>query len=84
MMLLIHSSQAIKRKVRIHLRGRDVSVAKDRLHGTQVGAILDHMRGSRVPQHVRGSVTSSRGGGLANHLPDALPRQFFASAANKQ
>ena len=84
MMLLIHSSQAIKRKVRIHLRGRDVSVAKNRLHGTQIGTILDHVRGGRVPQHMRRSVTSSRSRRLANHLPDALPRQLFASTANKE
>src|SRR5215813_2089716 len=68
----------------IYLRGRDVSVTKNGLHSTQVGAILDHMRSSGVPQHMRGSMTSRRGGSLANHLPDALSRQFLASTTNKQ
>ena len=38
MMLLINGLQPIERHMRVHLRGRNISMAKNRLHRTQIGA----------------------------------------------
>jgi len=55
MMFLIHSSQPVERQMRINLRCGDIGVAENRLNGAQIGAILDHVRGAGMPQHVRRS-----------------------------
>ena len=39
--------------MRINLGRRDVRMPQHRLHGTQVGAPLQEMRGKRMAQHVR-------------------------------
>ena len=53
MMFLIDSSQSVERHVRIDLRGRNIGVAQDRLHRTQVRTVFHHVRGTGVAQHVR-------------------------------
>ena len=58
MMLGINALQPVERHVRIDLRGRNIGVSENRLHGTQVGAILDHVRGAGMTQHVWTSVPS--------------------------
>src|ERR1700735_2658293 len=52
MMLLVHLVQPVKREMRVHLRGRNVGMTQNGLHCAQVGAILDHVRGATMPQHV--------------------------------
>jgi len=58
MMFRVHALETIQRNVGINLRCRNIGVAKDRLHGAQIGSILDHMRRTRVPQHVRTGMAS--------------------------
>src|ERR1700733_569133 len=60
MMLRIHAFQAVERHVGINLRGRNVGVAEDGLHGAQIGAVLDHMRRAGMPEHVGADVASGR------------------------
>src|SRR4051794_20666848 len=45
-------AQFVRGQVRIDLSCRDVSMSENRLNGSQVGAVLNHMRGAAVPQHV--------------------------------
>ncbi len=58
MMFRIHTFQPVERYVRINLRRRNVGVAEDGLHGSQIGAILDHVGRAGVTQHVRAGVAS--------------------------
>jgi hypothetical protein len=39
--------------VGIDLRGGDIRVSEDGLHGTQIGAVFHHVSGAAMPQHVR-------------------------------
>ena len=83
MMLAVHGLQAIERQMRIDLRRRYVRVAEDRLDGTQVGAVFDHVRGAGMAQHMRRRVPSGSGRCLYHHLPGALPCQLAPSASNE-
>src|SRR5882672_4159483 len=84
MMFRIHTLQTIQRDVSIDLCCRNVGVAEDRLHCSQVSAVLDHVRCARVPQHVRTGGTSRRERSLANHLPHPLTSQAARPSAQKQ
>ncbi len=46
------------------------------LHHPEVRAVIEHVGGARVPQHVRGErrLDSRAFPGRANHQPDALAR----------
>jgi hypothetical protein len=70
--------------MRVYLRRRNVGMAKDRLYGAEVRAILDHVRGAGMPKHVRGRVPSRSRRRLPYHLPDALPGQLAATICDKQ
>src|SRR5258708_2834101 len=84
MMLLINSPQAIECQMRVHLGRRNICVAQDGLHRAQISAILHHMSGAGVAQHVRrGAAARSRGSGF-HHLPDALARQLAGASRNEQ
>ena len=84
MVFLINISQSLQRHMCVNLRGGNVRVAKNRLHGAQIGAILDHMRSTTVAKHVRaGTMSSTRTRG-PDHLPDSLPREFPSSAPYKK
>jgi len=58
MVFLVHAFQPVERQVRIYLRGRNIGMAKDRLHRAQVRAIFDHVRGTAMTQHVRAGVAA--------------------------
>src|ERR1700723_3249101 len=51
-MLLINRSQPVERQMRVDLSRRNNGMAQDGLHRTQIGAILHHVRGAGMPQHV--------------------------------
>src|SRR5579863_4706410 len=59
-------------------------MSKDGLNRTQVGAILHHMRGATVAQHVRTGIASHARGCSPNHLPDALASQLARTATEEQ
>src|SRR5579872_3061003 len=84
MMFLIDGTQPIEGQMRINLRGRDIGVPENRLDGSQVCTVLDHVRSARVPQHVRRRVASGSGRRRSDHLPDALARELFPSASDKE
>ena len=84
MMFRVHALQSVKRDMRIDLRGRNVGVAEDGLHGPQVGAVLYHVRRARVPQHVRTGMASRSKTSLPNQLPNPLTAQASASSTQEQ
>ena len=54
--------------MRVDLRGRDVGVAKQRLHHAEVGAVLQEVAGERMAQHVRADLRSLQAGGAGELL----------------
>lgn len=46
MMLLINNPESIKCEMCIDLRGRNIGVAQNGLHGPEIGAVLDHVCGA--------------------------------------
>src|SRR6478609_396625 len=68
---LVHGAQVPARHVRVNLGRSDVRVPQHGLHGAQVRAALDEVRGERVPQLVRRDpLANPRGHGVA---PEQLP-----------
>lgn len=53
MMLLINGLQSIQSNVGVDLGSGYVGVTQYGLYGAQVSAIINHMRGATVAQHVR-------------------------------
>src|SRR5258708_1605979 len=49
----VHLAQVALGEMCVNLGGRDVAVAEHLLHGAQVGAALEQMRGEAMPQSVR-------------------------------
>src|SRR5271156_3383158 len=49
----MHLAQVALREMGVNLRGRDVAVTEHLLHGAQIGAALEQMRGEAMPQRVR-------------------------------
>src|SRR5438876_7530753 len=47
MMLLIDLSHPTRGNVGVNLRGGNIGVAQDGLHGPEIGAVLNHVRGRR-------------------------------------
>ena len=50
---LVDVEQPLLADLGVHLRGRDRRMAEQLLHDAQVGAVVEQVRGARVPQHVR-------------------------------
>ena len=82
MMFLIHTLQPVERNVRVNLRGRNVGVPENSLHGAQIRSVLDHVRGATVPQHVRAGVTPALRRRF-DHLPHSLPRDLLGPACDE-
>src|SRR2546423_4465655 len=61
MKLVIDLLQPRSRNVGVDLRRGDVRVAEHHLDGPQIGAVLQQMRGERMPQHVRRNVCADAG-----------------------
>src|SRR2546430_14577376 len=61
MKLVIDLLQPRSRNVGVDLRRRDVRVAEHHLDGAQIGAVLEQMRGERMPQHVGRNVRADPG-----------------------
>ena len=54
MVLRVQFLQPLARDVRVDRRRRDVGVAEQELHDTQIGAMVEEMRREGMAQHVRG------------------------------
>jgi hypothetical protein len=53
MRFIVNAGEVLEIKVRIYLGRADVGVPKQFLHGPQVAAGLEQVRGEGVPEHVR-------------------------------
>ena len=56
MMLRVQFLQALAGHVRIDLGGRQIAVTEQHLHHAQVGAVIEQVRGERMPQRMRRQV----------------------------
>ncbi len=74
MVLAVDALEVLHRDVRVDLRGGDVGVAEQALDTAQVGAVLDHVSGATVAQHVRtGFVRAAFDVGLKRRAPSPKP-----------
>ena len=48
-----HPGRATVEDVRVDLRRRDVAMAQELLHGADIAAVFEQMRGERMPERVR-------------------------------
>ena len=76
----MHRFQPAQRQVGIHLRGRDIGVPQQGLHGPQIGSVLHHMGGATVAQHVR----AGAGIQLLHQAPHPLPGKSGAAHGEKK
>src|ERR1700735_3461944 len=69
----------------VNLRGRDVAMTEHLLHGAQVGAALEQMRGEAMPQCVRADPCESRivGGPSFERLEKSLPGHRAAEPSDE-
>src|SRR5271156_5409934 len=72
----MHLAQVALREMRVNLRGRDVAVTEHLLHGAEVCAAFEQMRGEAMPQCMRADPRESRivGGPSFERLEKSLPR----------
>ena len=70
----------------VDLRGSNVGVAQQLLHGAQVAAALQQVAGKRVAQHVRvhGRGQARLLAALAQAQPDRLGREARTALAHEQ
>jgi hypothetical protein len=80
-------AQPVDRDQGVDLRGRDRGVAEKFLDYPDVSPAVQHVRGERVPQGVRGyvgfRVQAGAAGGGAQHAPGALPGQAPAAGVEE-
>src|ERR1700733_2155768 len=81
----MHLAQVALRQVRVNLSGRDVAVAEHLLHGAQVCAAFEQMRGEAMPQCVRADPCESRivGGPSFEGLEKSLPGHRAAEPSDE-
>ena len=84
MMFCVHILQTIQSDMGVNLRGRNICVPEDSLHGAQVGAVFYHVCRAAVAQHVRTGVASRAHGSESNNLPHTLARKFLRTAGDEQ
>lgn len=77
--------QARTRDVRIDLRGRQIAVTKQHLHGAQIGAMIEQMRCKRMPQGMRRDAGSDPGlpGMQLDPMSERLARHRIATPTRK-
>src|SRR5258707_8724675 len=71
----MHLAQVALGEMRVNLCGRDVAVAEHLLHGAQVRATFQQMRGEAMPQRMRADPCESRivGGPSLERFEKSLP-----------
>ena len=84
MMFCVHILQTIQSDMGVNLRGRNICVAENGLHGAQVGTVFYHVRSAAVAQHVWAGMASRARGSKSNNLPDALARKLLRTAGDEQ
>src|SRR3989338_1140896 len=86
MELLVYPFQARTLDMRVDLRRRDVRMPQKLLHHAQIGAILQKMRGERMPQNMRINFFSDAGlaGVLFEQTPHGLARHAPPQARHEK
>src|SRR5207249_10212070 len=84
MVILINFLHAIKRNVLVNLRSRNISVAQDGLDGSEICAVLHHVRRATMAQHMRAGVATCAQRSGADNLPNTLPRQLAGASSQKK
>ena len=80
MMIVDQPHQPLLQHMGVDLRGRDVGVAEQLLHGAQIGAPLQQMAGKRVAQDMRrdpGRLDAGGGGEPFQLLAEALAGEMM-------
>ena len=87
MMLLDEAPQPLLDDMGVDLRGRDVGMAEQLLHGAKIRAALQQMAGEGVAEHMRRDARRLDAGGERERLQllaEALPGQMLAARRRKQ
>ena len=83
---VVHRPQPLRRHLRVHLRRRQAGVAEQLLHDPDVGAVVEHVGGARVAQHVREQPVAEAGAvtGGPHDQPCALAGEPAAARVEEQ
>ena len=81
MMLPVNVPQPVERYVRINLRGGDVRMSQNCLHGAQVGAVFNHVGRAAMAQHMRTRLAVNFR--FPNNPPDAFAGKLIEDAGLK-
>ena len=71
--------QSLGQHMGVDLSRCDVGMAQHGLHGAQIGAVVEQMRGEGMPHHMRAEPRrrdTCRDGQFLQHLPEALPGEM--------
>jgi len=81
----MHLAQVAFGEMSVDLRGRDVAVAEHLLHGAQIRAALEQMRGEAMAQGMRADPCKTRisGGPSFERLEKSLPGHRAAESRNE-
>src|SRR3954471_10930761 len=80
----VNGFQPVESQVRVDLRGGNVGMAKQCLYSSEVGAVLDHVRGATVAQHMWTGFSRPRRCRTTDKLPDPLSSERFSRAPDEQ
>ena len=86
-MLLDKASQPLLDDVGIDLRGRDIGMAQELLHGAQIGPPLQQMTGKGMTQNMRRDARRLNAGGDRKRLQllaEALAGQVLPAAPRRK
>src|SRR5882724_8543907 len=85
-MLTVQLFQTLTSHVRVNLGRRQITVTQQHLHDAQVGAMIEQMRGERVPQSMRRKLFGDIGlaGVALDDVPESLARHAIATSRGEQ
>src|SRR3569832_1440410 len=86
MMLTVHLFQTLAGHVSVDLRSRQITVTQQHLYDAQVRAVIEQMRGERVPQGMRRELLGNTGftGVALDEVPEGLARHPIAPPRREQ
>src|SRR5437870_4840125 len=84
MVFSVDLSHPARRNVGIDLRSSDICVAQDGLHGSEIGAVLNHVRSAGMAEHVRTHRTADSLRPPSYHLPQPLPGKLSPPATDEE
>src|SRR6185437_7608561 len=86
MMRRMHLFQALPCHMRVDLRGREITVSEQHLYDTQIGTMVQQVRGKCMSQCMRREFLSDPGlaGVALDDVPEGLARHPIAAACREQ